>query len=170
MKQTFGFSSLSPLLVVLDHQEEYSFCPFPTSATAFGRNGSRNPSDPEEFFLFTALNAASRAWHGGVLFKKKKQKLDCASVAVILPDWMGEMKSVYPSKSFKKPCRKQESLSCDCHSFIFLWVFSAWVRAAFNYFGFLKNCHSDCVFVFYAVRVVVDYLACPSSQLHIYCA
>lgn len=61
MKQTFGLSSLSPLLVVLDHQEEYSFCPFPTSATAFGWNGSRNPSDPEEFFLFMALNAASRA-------------------------------------------------------------------------------------------------------------
>lgn len=61
MKQTFGLSSLSPLLVVSDHQEEYSFCPFPTSATAFGRKGSRNPSDPEEFFLFTALNAASRA-------------------------------------------------------------------------------------------------------------
>lgn len=40
----------------------------------------------------------------------------------------------------------------------------------FNYFKFLKNCHSDCVFVFYAVKVVVDYLACPCSQLHIYCA
>lgn len=109
MKQTFGLSSLSPLLVVLDHQEEYSFCPFPTSATAFGRNGSRNPSDPEEFFLFTALNAASRAWHGGVLFKKKKTR---NSIALQWPlscqtGWVRWRVSILPRAS-KNPAENRK--------------------------------------------------------------
>lgn len=163
MKQTFGLRSLSPLLVVLDHQEEYSFCPFPTSATAFGRNGSRNQSDPEEFFLFTALNAASRAWHGGVLFKKKNPETRLRFSGRYLARLDGWDEECLSFQELQKTLQKTGKP--------FLWLPLLYL---FVSFFSLSTCSiqlfwvfeelSLCVFVFYAVRVglIISLAPAPS--------